>query len=257
MTDDLTSAPRPRVVVTGAAQGLGAAICRTLAAAGYGVTGVDLAADALSALIAELGEGHLAIAGDIADPAVMADACRRAAGPDGLAGIVLNAGISIPDRSDTMPLDHWDRTMSVNLRGTMVGAQAARPFLRAGSGVVMLSSIAASQGLAERAAYCASKAGVDGLVRALAVEWAPDGIRVNAVAPGSFFTSMQAKLIEKGWARIDRYVARIPMGRQGQPEELAAAVSFLISPAASYITGVVLPVDGGWAAFGLPSEEGR
>ena len=118
----------------------------------------------------------------------------------------------------------------------------------------MVSSICASQGFGARAAYCASKSGVDGLVRALAVEWAPFGIRVNAVAPGTVATEMQQSMVASGRISMDGYLARIPMGRIADPSEIADAVIYLASPRASYVTGVVLPVDGGWAVGGLPAQ---
>jgi NAD(P)-dependent dehydrogenase (short-subunit alcohol dehydrogenase family) len=118
----------------------------------------------------------------------------------------------------------------------------------------MLSSICGSQGFGARAAYCASKSGVNGLVRSLAVEWAPVGVRVNAVAPGSIETEMQQAMVASGRASMDGYLRRIPMGRIGKASEIADAVVYLASPRASYITGVVLPVDGGWDSGGLPAQ---
>jgi NAD(P)-dependent dehydrogenase (short-subunit alcohol dehydrogenase family) len=143
--------------------------------------------------------------------------------------------------------------LDVNLRAVFVGARTARPLLGPGGNLVMLSSICASQGFAARASYCASKAGVEGLVRSLAQEWGPDGIRVNAIAPGTIATEMQRAMVASGRASLDGFVARIPMGRVGEPREIGDAVAFLVSPQAGYVSGVVLPVDGGWAGGGLPA----
>jgi NAD(P)-dependent dehydrogenase (short-subunit alcohol dehydrogenase family) len=119
---------------------------------------------------------------------------------------------------------------------------------------VLLSSISASRGFGARAAYCASKAGVDGLVRSFAMGWGPDGIRVNAVAPGTIETEMQKAMVASGRVSVERYVDRIPMNRIGRPEEIADAVAYLASDRASYISGVTLAVDGGWASAGLPAQ---
>jgi NAD(P)-dependent dehydrogenase (short-subunit alcohol dehydrogenase family) len=199
-----------------------------------------------------LGAGHFAIAGDACDPKVMAAACQAAVEYGGkLGAVVLNAGVNAPGASESFELSQWDRVLSVNLRGVFIGARAAKPFLGCGGSVVIISSICGSRGFSERAAYCASKGGVDGLVRALAVEWGSQDIRVNAVAPGTFMTEMVKDLIAQGAIDIDRFVERVPMRRQGLGEELAEAVLFLASRRASYITGAVLPVDGGWSITGL------
>jgi NAD(P)-dependent dehydrogenase (short-subunit alcohol dehydrogenase family) len=244
-------------VVTGAAQGLGKAIGRTLAGQGYSVVGVDVSA-AVGDLAEELGETSAGLVGDVREPDVIGQACRDAARlGDGLAAAVFNAGVISPGETAGYPLAEWDRVLDVNLRAAFVGAQAARPQLGDGGSVVMLSSISAARGFAARASYCASKAGVDGLVRSLAMEWGPAGIRVNAVAPGTIATEMQREMINSGRASTAGYLDRIPLGRVGDPAEIGEAVAFLISARASYITGVVLPVDGGWASGGLPALADR
>ena len=242
------------VVVTGAAQGLGKAIARRFAEDGGNVVALDLS-DAVTELVADLGDGHDAVVGDATDPAVIRRACERAAElGGGLRTVVLNAGVISPGETVGYPIGEWDRVLDVNLRGTFIGAQVARPFLAAGGSLVLLSSICATQGFAARAAYCASKAGVDGLVRSLAQEWGPDGIRVNGVAPGTFETEMQKAMVASGRVSVQRYLDRIPMNRVGRPEELADAVAYLASDRASYVSGVVLAVDGGWAGGGLPAQ---
>jgi NAD(P)-dependent dehydrogenase (short-subunit alcohol dehydrogenase family) len=203
----------------------------------------------------ELGPGHAGLVGDVADPAVLEAAFRTAAtAGGGLATLVVNAGVTAPGETADYPVEQWDRILGVNLRAAFLGAKTAYPHLRPGSSIVMVSSICASQGFGARAAYCASKSGVDGLVRALAVEWAPFGIRVNAVAPGTVATEMQQSMVASGRISMDGYLTRIPMGRIADPSEIADAVIYLASPRASYVTGVVLPVDGGWAVGGLPAQ---
>jgi len=247
--------PRPKgVVVTGAARGLGKAIAAGFARDGSVVVGVDLDGSVETAMD-ELGSGHAGLVGDVGDPAVLDAACRAAAAEGGgLATLVLNAGVTAPGETADYPVEQWDRILGVNLRAAFMGAKSAYPYLQPGSSIVMVSSICASQGFGARAAYCASKSGVDGLVRALAVEWAPFGIRVNAVAPGTVATEMQQSMVASGRISMDGYLARIPMGRIADPSEIADAVIYLASPRASYVTGVVLPVDGGWAVAGLPAR---
>jgi NAD(P)-dependent dehydrogenase (short-subunit alcohol dehydrogenase family) len=242
------------VLVTGAAQGLGKAIARRFAEDGDNVVALDLNGS-VTDVVRELGEGHDAVVGDSTDPVVLRRACERAAELGaGLRTVVLNAGVISPGETVGYPIEEWDRVLGVNLRGTFIGAQVARPFLAEGGSMVLLSSICASQGFAARAAYCASKSGVDGLVRSLATEWGPDGIRVNAVAPGTIATEMQQAMVASGRVSVEIYLDRIPMNRVGRPEEIADAVAYLASDRASYVSGVVLAVDGGWASGGLPAR---
>lgn len=121
--------------------------------------------------------------------------------------------------------------------------------------VVMVSSINGTLGFGGRAAYAAAKAGVQRLVRSLSVEWATRSIRVNAVAPRTVSTEMQQAFMQTGYASPDRFLRHVPMDRFGRPEEVADAVEFLGSDRASYITGAILPVDGGWAAFGMAADD--
>lgn len=243
-------------MVTGAAQGVGKGIAEVLASYGHNVVVVDLLETAAD-VVAALDGDHAAVVGDVCDPAVLEKACRAAERlGDGLGAVVLNAGVTAPGETVGYPLAEWDRVLGVNLRGAFIGAQTARPFLAKDGSMVMLSSICASQGFAARASYCASKSGVDGLVRSLAMEWGPDGVRVNGIAPGTVETEMLRQMVDSGRVSLDGYLGRIPMGRIGRPAEIGEAVAFLVSPRASYVSGVVLPVDGGWASGGLPAVTG-
>jgi NAD(P)-dependent dehydrogenase (short-subunit alcohol dehydrogenase family) len=241
------------VVVTGAARGIGEAIVRHLADDGRVIVGVDLDLDGLEATIASLpGEGHLALAGNAADEDLLQAACDAAVAAGGqLDAFVANAGLARPGDSVKYSRASWEELLTVNLTAPFLGARAARRAMTNGGSIVMISSINALLGMGGRAAYCAAKAGVLGLVRSLAVEWAPDGVRVNSVAPGTIETEMGRQFIASGYATLEMFTSRVPMAHQGQPEDIAAAVSFLCSDGARYITGVVLPVDGGWAINGL------
>jgi NAD(P)-dependent dehydrogenase (short-subunit alcohol dehydrogenase family) len=250
----VTAVPRTgAVVVTGAARGIGMAIATLLAQSGYRVIGLDLNADAINAAMAALpGAGHSALAGDARDEALLRRACEAAVLVGGLSGFVANAGRARPGPSTEYATSDWEELLSINLTAGFLGARVAASVAGENVSIVFISSINATLGFGGRAAYSAAKAGAEGLVRSLAVEWAPRGIRVNAVAPGAVATEMQAEFRATGYGTVDTYVERIPMGRYAQPNEIAEAVRWLISDRASFVTGAILPVDGGWSIYGLP-----
>jgi NAD(P)-dependent dehydrogenase (short-subunit alcohol dehydrogenase family) len=151
-------------------------------------------------------------------------------------------------------VEAFDRILSVHLRGTFLASrEAARVFVRQQAGtIVNISSIAGLGGHPGRNAYGAAKAGIASMTEAMACEWARDGIRVNAVAPGYVMTDLVKDLVAKGALNLADIQARTPMGRCAHPDEIAEAIAFLASPRAGFITGVTLAVDGGWLAFGAP-----
>lgn len=244
---------REVVIVTGGSRGIGAAICKAAAAAGYGVclSYVEnaAAAEAVCAAITAAGGEAIGVRGDVADPTFAArlfDAAAERLGP--AVALVNNAGVTgrlAPFREASV--ETMRRVLDVNLLGTMVCAQeAVRRWEQAGIAgrIVNLSSIAATLGAPnEYVVYAATKAGVETFTLGLAKEVAAAGIRVNAVAPGTVYTDIHATAGEPG--RPARVVSRVPMGRIGEPEEIAEAVVWLLSDRASYVTGTVLRVSGG------------
>jgi NAD(P)-dependent dehydrogenase (short-subunit alcohol dehydrogenase family) len=176
-------------------------------------------------------------------------------------GLVNNAGIA-DQTAPTLQQDivAFDKVLSVHLRGVFLMSQQViaqmtrQPRDARGNrgAIVNIGSIASFGGIPGRNAYCAAKAGVLGMTRALASEWARRGIRVNAVAPGYVKTALVASLVDRGAIDAQAIARRTPMGRMAAPEEIAQVIAFLASPLASYITGAVLPVDGGWTALGAP-----
>jgi len=242
----------PVALVTGAADGIGWATARAFAAAGHRVVLADLRVEPAAARARELGPEHIGAGCDVAaeaDVVALLERIRRDCGR--LDAVVNNAGIGSPHLATTdQGLEEFERVLRTHLSGTfLVSREAFRLMAASGGAVVNISSIAGLGGLPRRNAYGAAKAGIAAMTRAMAGEWAASGVRVNAVAPGYVETALVRKLAEQGSVDADKLRRRIPMGRLGMPEEIAAVILFLCSPAASYVTGAVLSVDGGWMAF--------
>lgn len=244
----------PVALVTGASRGIGAACARGLAEAGYdigiGYAGDEAAADATALAVREIGVQAMTHRADVSNPEAAAElvsAVEEGLGP--LDALVLNAGITRDGPALRMDPDDWNAVLQTNLSGAFFTARPAlRGMLkrRAGS-VVAISSVVGLTGNAGQVNYAASKAGMIGMVKTLARESAARGVRVNAVAPGYITTDMTAAIPEEYREKIQ---AATPLGRLGEPDDVAAAVRFLCSEDAGFMTGTVLSVDGGLAIGG-------
>ncbi|MFC6093604.1 SDR family NAD(P)-dependent oxidoreductase [Saccharothrix lopnurensis] len=239
-------------IVTGASSGLGVAFAKGLAEAGADVVLAARRADRLrdtAALVEGAGRRALVVPADVARPEDCREVARAAAAFGRVSVLVNNAGVASAVPASRETPEQFRGVVEVNLNGAYWMAQAAAAVMTGGGSIVNVSSVLGlvSGGLPQ-AAYSASKAGLLGLTRDLAAQWTGrKGIRVNAIAPGYFASEMTDDYPE---GYLDAHLARLPLGRIGDPEELAAAVVFLASPAGGYTTGATFVVDGGVALGG-------
>lgn len=252
------------VVITGAAEGIGWATAQCFAAQGWRVALLDLHGDAAQQRASSLGDVHTAWACDVTNEEQVKAVIAQVQQTYGqINAVVNNAGIgdqTVPTLNQS--IDAFDRVLSVHLRGCfLVSREAishmqkqARDAAANRGAIVNVGSIASTGGIPGRNAYCAAKAGVLGMTRALASEWARHGIRVNAVTPGYVRTALVESLAHQGAINATDIANRTPMGRMASPAEIANVIEFLASSRASFVTGAVVAADGGWTAFGAPES---
>jgi 3-oxoacyl-[acyl-carrier protein] reductase len=248
MTD--SSSHHQVAIVTGAARGIGAAVARKLSADGFRVALADIDLDAATRTAANIGDGALGIELDVTDPESWTravDTIIRDLGP--ITALVNNAGIA--GRSAPaweLNLEEWHQVIAIDLTGVFVGCRTVLPgMMEAGYGrIVNIASIAGKEGNPNASPYSAAKAGVIGLTKSLAKEVATRGILVNAVTPAVIATPILDQVSQE---HIDYMTSRIPMGRVGQPEEVAELIGFLCSDKLSFSTGAVFDISGGRATY--------
>jgi NAD(P)-dependent dehydrogenase (short-subunit alcohol dehydrogenase family) len=240
------------MVVTGGGSGIGKATADRLAADGARVAVWDLDAGTAGATAESI--GGVAFGCNVNDPGSVVDAARATEEQLGdVSGVVNAAGIFIVEGSvETCSVEDWDRVLGVNLRGVFLVSKALLPAIRRTTGsIVNIASLYGFRGYLDEVAYDASKGAIVNLTRQMALQYASEGVRVNAVAPGEILTPLTKAQFQPGVPeeeQIAAIAARVPMGRMGAPEEIAAVISFLMSDDASYVSGAILPVDGAFLA---------
>jgi len=236
-------------VVTGGARGIGDAIARAFREAGAEVVVLDLAEPRAPR------EGVRYATADVSDPASVAAAFETIDAAEGRVDVLVNnAGIQRTGLVGRLAFEDWSAVIGTHLSGAFLCSSQAVPRMVAGGrggAIVSIASTAAFVGLPGRGPYCAAKAGLLGLTRALSLEVAPAGIRVNAVAPGFTRTEMLQQALDNGSLQEDWMLERVPLKRFADPDEIAGVVRFLASDAAAYVTGQTVVADGGWTIQGV------
>ena len=253
---ELFSLKNRTAVVLGGTSGIGLAIARAFAGAGAATVASSREAARVEAAAAEmesLGAPTLRIPSDVGDRASLQRLCDEVVLAFGQVDVlVVTAGMHRKIATADMSDEEWNRVIDVNLNGTFRANQVfGRQMIRQGKGsIINTCSMTTFVSFGEVAAYAASKAGVHMLTKSLACEWAPLGVRVNAIAPGVFRTPLNTAVLDLP-GRLEAIGARTPMGRVGRVEELAGVAIFLASDASSFVTGQTIPVDGGFLAKGI------
>ena len=242
-------------LVTGGNGGIGLGIARGLAGAGANIVVAarnQAKTDEAVAEIASLGVGALGVAMDVLDEISVAEGVSAAVSEFGVVEILVNnAGIGIRKPPQDYSLEEWQQVVGINLDGTFLCSREVYPLMKSAGGgkIINIGSMTSVFGSDWVAAYSASKGGVVQLTKSLAVAWASDNIQVNSILPGWIHTDLTAPIRNQFTERYEYIRSRIPHGRWGEPDEMGGAAVFLASAASDYVTGVSLPVDGGYTSF--------
>lgn len=243
-------------LITGSSKGIGKGIAIRYSQEGAAVVLASRSIDILSAIADEIrkkGGKALALAVDVTRPESMQDAVDRAVAEYSRLDIMVNnAGISMAHPSEDLAPEDWTRALETDLSGVFFGCQsAAKQMMQQDGGcIINITSMYGLVAAPMRAAYCASKAGANMLTKVLAAEWANKNIRVNAIAPGYIRTELVQDVIDKGAISVDAITKRTPQGRIGEVEDLLGTAVYLAGDDASFMTGSIITVDGGWTAYG-------
>ena len=241
---------RAVAIVTGGGSGIGAATARLLDGDGLSVVVADRDRHSAEVVAAELHNAALALEVDVSDESAVQDLAAASESHGEVTALINVAGTGSTQNATDTPTTVWDQVFAVNARGTFLCCKHVLPaMIQRGSGtIVNVASIAGLVGLRNRAAYCASKGAVIALTRALAVDHVSDGVRINAVAPGTIDSPWVRRLVDEAGESLDSLRARQPMNRLGRPEEVAEAILYLATSRSSFATGTILVLDGGMTA---------
>jgi 2-deoxy-D-gluconate 3-dehydrogenase len=243
-------------VITGGTGGLGSAVCKGLAEAGVGLAVADISEERLAETAAQLGRlGTKVITAktDVTNPQSLEEFVNRAAAELGRIDILVNcAGITIKKPILEQTLDEWNKVLNVNLTAVFLGSKLVVPQMKktGGGKIINFCSMGSFVSITTSGAYCAAKGGLLQLTKVMAMEWAPYNIQVNAVAPGFFNTSL-ASGIKNNPEAYNKLMIKSPMKRLAEVDELVGTILYLASPATNFVTGVCVPIDGGFLADGI------